>query len=164
MFESAELGHKVDEETYDKEVPKLREPLLDAQYDAYELKRFPVIIVIGGVDGAGKGETVNLLNEWMDPRHIHATRSTSPTDEERERPRDVALLARAAAQGQDRHLLRLLVHRADRRARAQRPHDNARARAAPRADPRASSGCSPTRARCSSSSGSTSPRSRRASA
>jgi thymidylate kinase len=26
-------------------------------------------VVIGGVDGAGKGETVNLLNEWMDPRH-----------------------------------------------------------------------------------------------
>ena len=22
------------------------------------------------MDGAGRGETVNLLNEWMDPRHI----------------------------------------------------------------------------------------------
>jgi polyphosphate kinase 2 (PPK2 family) len=28
------------------------------------------VIIIGGVDGAGKGETLNLLNEWMDPRHI----------------------------------------------------------------------------------------------
>ncbi len=33
MFESAELGHKVDKETYEREVPILREALLDAQYD-----------------------------------------------------------------------------------------------------------------------------------
>ena len=33
-----------------------------------------LIVLIGGVDGAGKGETVNLLNEWMDPRHIRTAR------------------------------------------------------------------------------------------
>ena len=38
------------------------------------------------VEGAGKGETVNLLNEWMDPRHIHAHAFSQPSDEERERP------------------------------------------------------------------------------
>ena len=48
----------------------LREALLNAQFDLASNGRFPVIIVIGGVDGAGKGETVNLLNEWMDPRNI----------------------------------------------------------------------------------------------
>jgi polyphosphate:AMP phosphotransferase len=42
--------------------------------------------VIGGVDGAGKGETVNLLHAWMDPRHIHNFALDNPTDEERERP------------------------------------------------------------------------------
>ena len=47
---------------------------------------FPVIIIIGGVDGAGKGETVNLLHEWMDPRHLITTAFDTPTDEERERP------------------------------------------------------------------------------
>ena len=36
--------------------------------------------------GAGKGETVNLLNEWMDPRHIHTHAFDNPTDEERGRP------------------------------------------------------------------------------
>ena len=30
MFESAELGHKIDKETYDKEVPLLREALLES--------------------------------------------------------------------------------------------------------------------------------------
>ncbi len=86
MFESAELGHKVDKETYAKEEPRLRSALLDAQYDMLEQKRFPVVILIGGVDGAGKGETVNLLNEWMDPRHIQTHAVRAPSDEERERP------------------------------------------------------------------------------
>ena len=49
MFESAELGHKIDKETYDKEVPALREALLDAQMDMAKLAKFPVIILIGGV-------------------------------------------------------------------------------------------------------------------
>ncbi|MFH1008436.1 MAG: polyphosphate:AMP phosphotransferase, partial [Candidatus Latescibacterota bacterium] len=65
MFESAELGQKIDKETYDRKVPKLRADLLNAQYDLSVQKRFPIIIVVGGVDGAGKSETVNLLNEWM---------------------------------------------------------------------------------------------------
>jgi AMP-polyphosphate phosphotransferase len=86
MFESAELGHKIDKETYNAEVPKLREALLDVQFDLAEKAEFPVIILIGGVDGAGKGETVNLLNEWMDPRHIVAHAMGEPSDEERERP------------------------------------------------------------------------------
>jgi AMP-polyphosphate phosphotransferase len=61
--------------------------LLNAQYDVGVDARFPVVIVIGGVDGAGKGETVNLLNEWMDPRHIHTHAFFEPSDEEREHPR-----------------------------------------------------------------------------
>ncbi len=86
MFESAELGHKIDKKTYDKEVPTLREELLNAQFDLAQKPNFPVIILIGGVDGAGKGETVNLLNEWMDPRHIHAHAMGEKSDEEQERP------------------------------------------------------------------------------
>ncbi|MBL8508625.1 MAG: polyphosphate:AMP phosphotransferase, partial [Chitinimonas sp.] len=70
MFEAAELGHKVDKESYKAQLPALREALLDAQYELRERGSFPVIILINGVDGAGKGETVNLLNEWMDPRLI----------------------------------------------------------------------------------------------
>jgi polyphosphate:AMP phosphotransferase len=86
MFESAELGNEVDKETYEKEVPKLRAALLAAQGRVKELSRFPVIVVIGGVDAAGKGETVNLLNEWMDPRHIHNHAYGARTDDEKARP------------------------------------------------------------------------------
>ena len=87
MFESAEIGHKIDKATFRREEPKLREALLDAQFDLGQGKRFATLIVIGGVDGAGKGETVNLLNEWMDPRHILTHAFPEPSDEERERPR-----------------------------------------------------------------------------
>jgi len=86
VFESAELGHTVDKESWKREVPPLREALLDAQYDLLQKAGFPVIILVSGVDGAGKGETVNVLNEWMDPRHIETHAVGDPTDEERERP------------------------------------------------------------------------------
>jgi polyphosphate:AMP phosphotransferase len=86
MFESAEVGHKIPKSEYDKEEPKLREALLKAQYDLLADAKFPVVIIIGGVDGAGKGETVNLLNEWMDPRHIVTRAFGEMTDEEVERP------------------------------------------------------------------------------
>ena len=86
MFESAELGHKIDKETHAREVPALREALLDAQFDFVAAKRFETIILIGGVDGAGRSETVNLLTEWLDPRHIEVHGMGEPSDEERERP------------------------------------------------------------------------------
>ncbi len=86
MFESAELGHRIDHKTFQKEVPKLRAELLDVQYDLLEKREFPVVILISGVDGSGKSETINLLYSWMDPRHISTLAFSTPTDEERERP------------------------------------------------------------------------------
>ncbi|CAG0996751.1 Polyphosphate:AMP phosphotransferase [Methylophilaceae bacterium] len=86
MFESAELGHQIPKEIYKKEVPALREALLDVQLDLAESRKFPVIILIAGVDGAGKGETANLLNEWMDPRQISTYAFGPPTQEEAEKP------------------------------------------------------------------------------
>jgi polyphosphate:AMP phosphotransferase len=86
MFESAEIGHQITKEEYRREEPKLREALLKAQYELLDKGKFPVIILVSGVDGAGKGETVNLFNEWMDPRHIHTHAFGELTDAERERP------------------------------------------------------------------------------
>ena len=86
MFDSANLDHRIDKVKYKREAPKLREALLNAQYDLKENGKFPVLILIAGVEGAGKGETVNLLNEWMDPRHIAAHAFPAPSDEEIERP------------------------------------------------------------------------------
>jgi AMP-polyphosphate phosphotransferase len=86
MFESANLQHEVSKAVYQREQARLRAALLDAQYDLKAGAHFPVLILIAGVEGAGKGETVNLLNQWMDPRHILTTAFGPPSDEEAERP------------------------------------------------------------------------------
>ncbi|MDP2171939.1 MAG: polyphosphate:AMP phosphotransferase [Rhodocyclaceae bacterium] len=86
MFESAELGHKLDKEIYKKAVTVLRADLLEAQFDLKENKKIPVVVLVSGQDGAGKGETINVLYEWMDPRFISTLAFSAPTDEEREHP------------------------------------------------------------------------------
>jgi AMP-polyphosphate phosphotransferase len=85
MFEAAELGRTVSKEEYRAEVAGLRWQLLDAQRQL-RTAPFPLIVVFGGVDGAGKSETVHLLNEWMDPRWIVTRAFDEPSEEERERP------------------------------------------------------------------------------
>lgn len=86
MFESAEIGHAIEKATFDAVVPELREALLEAQYELKDQGRFPVIILLCGIEGAGKGETVKLLNEWMDPRLIQVSTFDQQTDEELARP------------------------------------------------------------------------------
>jgi AMP-polyphosphate phosphotransferase len=86
MFKSAELGHRIEDAVYKKKELALRADLLDAQYDLIGQKPFAAIILVNGVDGAGKGETINLLNEWMDTRHIANQAFGDPSEEEDERP------------------------------------------------------------------------------
>jgi polyphosphate:AMP phosphotransferase len=86
MFEAAEVGNVVSKDDYKARVPRLRTELLEAQRELSRQGRFPVIVVFAGVDGAGKSETVNLLNVWMDPRWIVTRAFGEPTDEERSRP------------------------------------------------------------------------------
>ncbi len=86
MFEVAELGHKVTKADYNEKVPTLRTQLLTAQQQLSTLN-FSVIILISGVDGGGKGEVINLLNEWLDPRFMRTNAYDSSSDEEKERPK-----------------------------------------------------------------------------
>ena len=86
MFESAELGQKVSKDEYKVRELELRSELLEVQNQLRAANAFPVIVVFAGVDGAGKGDAVNLLSEWMDPRWIVARAFGEPSDEERERP------------------------------------------------------------------------------
>ncbi len=85
MFEIAELGQKLDRATFEMRLPGVRERLLDAQFRLKSADS-SLIILIGGVEGAGKGETVNLLLEWLDSRGIATHALGKPNREERERP------------------------------------------------------------------------------
>lgn len=86
MFESAEIGHKISKQAYRQAMPALRAALLEAQVDLQANGKIPVIVLISGQDGAGKGETINVLYQWMDPRFISTLAFAEPTDEEKERP------------------------------------------------------------------------------
>ena len=85
MFEAAEVGEKLDKQTYAEKLPGLREALLDAQFRLREAD-FSVVVVVAGAEGAGKGETVNCLLEWLDGRGVETHAITKQSDEEAERP------------------------------------------------------------------------------
>ena len=85
MFETAELGQKVSRSKYRAQLGLLREQLLEAQVQLRE-EGIPVIALFAGVDGAGKGESANLLSAWMDTRWMVTRAFDEPTTEERERP------------------------------------------------------------------------------
>lgn len=85
MFETAELGQRIDKRTYKDLAPVVRASLLDAQRKL-AAANFSVVINIDGLEGAGKSETINTLLEWLDARGIQTHAMEAPSDEERERP------------------------------------------------------------------------------
>ena len=87
MFDTAELGQSIPKAEFKKRELGLRASLLKLQYQALEMARFPIIIDFAGVDGAGKGTTMNMLDKWMDPRWIRAIGYQPPSEEEKARPR-----------------------------------------------------------------------------
>lgn len=86
MFETAERVQVVDEATYEAQAPLLRRALLEAQ-TRLRAARVSGLLLFTGVEKAGTGDTVNLLNAWMDPRWLDTLAYGPPTDVERARPR-----------------------------------------------------------------------------
>ena len=86
IFEAAELGRTTGKDEYEAALPELRSRLLAAQRALRVAKR-PVIIVVSGVEGAGKSEVVNRLHEWLDARGLTTHAFWRDSDEARERPR-----------------------------------------------------------------------------
>ncbi len=86
MFEAAKVGRRVNKADFKAQVPELRTELLAAQRDL-KTGDTPVIVIVSGVEAAGKGEVVNRLNEWLDTRGLQTHAYWGESDEERERPR-----------------------------------------------------------------------------
>ena len=86
MFEAAELGVKVSKQEFAQREPQLHQQLLLIQRLLLSAD-FPVIIIVSGVEGAGKGDVVSLLHRWMDVRGLETHAFWDETDEERQRPR-----------------------------------------------------------------------------
>jgi polyphosphate:AMP phosphotransferase len=86
MFAEAEADPSLSKDEFKPLEERLRVALLNAQYERLEKREKTLLVVVAGIDGAGKGATVNLLNEWMDPRHIKTLAYGPPEGEEQERP------------------------------------------------------------------------------
>jgi polyphosphate:AMP phosphotransferase len=86
MFEATKVGRSVSKEDFAEQQEELRTQLLEVQRQLAESKT-AVVIIISGVEAAGKGEVVNRLNEWLDTRGVQNFAFLDESDEERERPR-----------------------------------------------------------------------------
>ncbi len=86
MFDSVRLPHRLDKEQFEEIKERLREKLLDAQFELAQRKKKTILLLINGSDGAGKGEVLNRLYEWLDDHYLETLSYGAQTDEERERP------------------------------------------------------------------------------
>lgn len=86
MFDEAEQDPKLTAQEFAHLEEPLRIKLLKEQYRHLKLKDRALVIVVAGIDGAGKGATINLLNEWLDPRHVRTLAFSKLSNEEKAYP------------------------------------------------------------------------------
>lgn len=70
---------------YEAKVAELRQELVKLQIDLQE-SRTKVVLILAGVSGAGRGDALNTLMGWIDPRNVETISVGKPSDEEQERP------------------------------------------------------------------------------
>ena len=76
---------RLSKKAYQARARGLREQLVQMQV---QLKKVPfkVLLILAGPEGAGRGDLLNTLAEWLDPRGLETFSFNDPTDEEREHP------------------------------------------------------------------------------
>jgi polyphosphate:AMP phosphotransferase len=77
---------RVSKETFERNLPALRDELLDLQLKLHTSKSCAVAVIIVGTPAAGRSETVNELLEWLDPKHIGVHALGEADREDRRRP------------------------------------------------------------------------------
>ena len=85
MLENVDLSKSLDKKTYKELIPELRQKLWEFQRQALEAK-LPVVVVFEGWDASGKGDSINYLARWLDPRGAHFHPVSAPLEDELLRP------------------------------------------------------------------------------
>ncbi|MSU49996.1 MAG: polyphosphate:AMP phosphotransferase [Opitutus sp.] len=85
MAKASDDRRRMPKRDYETRLPALREALIQLQVKLLPAP-FSVLLVIAGDNAAGKGDVVNILNGWLDPRGVETFAFHDLTDEERERP------------------------------------------------------------------------------
>jgi len=81
----AKAKQRLSKRTYQARARVLRAQLVQLQL---ELKQAPfkVLLILAGPEGAGRGNLLNTLAEWLDPRGVETFSYHAPTDNERAHP------------------------------------------------------------------------------
>ena len=81
----AKAKQRLPKRTYQNRAQILRAQLVQMQV---KLKRAPfkVLLILAGPEGAGRGNLLNTLAEWLDPRGVETFSYHAPTEEEKKRP------------------------------------------------------------------------------
>ena len=87
MFESAEIEHDIDKASFEERLPQLRTDILNAQFEVLEARDFPVILLLGGMEGTGLIDALTNAYTVLDARHVIASAFDKPTGEEKDRTR-----------------------------------------------------------------------------
>ena len=76
---------RLSKKTYQARSLRAREKLVRLQM---ELKHAPfkVLLILAGPEGAGRGNLLNTLAEWLDPRGVETFSYHTPSDDERAHP------------------------------------------------------------------------------
>ncbi len=85
MFGSMTLGQSYTSKEYKKIESELHMKLFDLQR-ACEEHKISVLVTITGVDGAGRGEVVNMLSSWLDAKKMRNHTFWNPSEEDKSRP------------------------------------------------------------------------------
>ncbi len=85
MFETMRLGQKYSSKEYKEFENDLRIKLFRLQEECRE-HGLAVLINIAGVTGSGRGEIVNMLTSWLDPKKIQTHTFWHASEDERLRP------------------------------------------------------------------------------
>lgn len=99
MLEQINLNQSVTEKEYKRKLPQLQEHLYDLEHAVFQAK-VPVAIVFEGWAAAGKGSTINVLAERMDPRGFRVTPISPPRTSETRYPWLWRFWLKIPAQGQ----------------------------------------------------------------
>ena len=84
-FEELQPERKVSKAQFKQREPALHTEILEAQRKLRDSDQ-TLLVIVSGVEGAGKGAVVNQLNTWLDVRGVRTQAFWKESDEERERP------------------------------------------------------------------------------
>lgn len=86
MKKSTIQSGKLSKQEFEQREETLRRELVALQQDKLRNSDTAVLIIIAGMDGSGKGQVINTLAKWLDPRGLDVHSYHRSSDEEQERP------------------------------------------------------------------------------